>query len=75
MNLPDSFLAEEGRRRQRIGALQIQGTIREREDGNPSPIADDSRSSRSELHVALCSLSAVARGEGWMSGGTGSSVH
>ena len=35
MNLPNSFLAEESRRRQMIGALQIQGVIREMEGGNP----------------------------------------
>ncbi len=33
----NSFLAEEGRRRQRIGALQIRGVIREMEGGNPLP--------------------------------------
>ena len=33
----NSFLAEEGRRRQRIGALQIRGVIREMEGGNSLP--------------------------------------
>ena len=37
MNRLDSFAAEEGRRRQRIGALQILGVNREMEGGNPLP--------------------------------------
>ena len=37
MNPLDSFVAEEDRRRQRIGALQIRGVIREMEVGNPLP--------------------------------------
>ncbi len=35
MNPLNSFVTEEGRRRQRIGALQIRGVIREMEGGNP----------------------------------------
>ncbi len=37
MNPHNSFVAEEGRRRQRIGALQIRGVIRAMEGGNPLP--------------------------------------
>ena len=37
MNPLNSFVAEEGRRRQRIGALQIRCVIREMEGGNPLP--------------------------------------
>ncbi len=47
--LPNNCLAEEGRRRQRIGALQIEGVIGELEGGNPLPpqrSADDCRVSR-----------------------------
>ena len=35
MNLSNRFLTEEGRLRQRIGALQIPGVIREIEGANP----------------------------------------
>ena len=37
MNLLNSFVAQEGRRRQRFGALQIRGVIREMEGRNPLP--------------------------------------
>ena len=37
MNPLNSSVAVEGRRRQRIGALQIRGVIREMEGGNPLP--------------------------------------
>ncbi len=37
MNPLNSFVAEEGQRRQRIGALQIRGVIQEMEGGNPLP--------------------------------------
>ena len=46
MNLPNSCLGKEGRRRQRIGALQIRGAIRDLEGGDPlppQPPADDLR--------------------------------
>ena len=38
MNPLNSFVTEEGRRRQRIGALQILGVILEMEGGNPLPL-------------------------------------
>ena len=37
MNLSNSFLAEDDPRRQRIGAFQFRGIIREMEGGNPLP--------------------------------------
>ena len=37
MNPLNTFVTEEGRRRQRIGALQILGVILEMEGGNPLP--------------------------------------
>ena len=37
MNRPNSFVTEEGRQRQRIGALHIRDVIREMEGRNPLP--------------------------------------
>ena len=50
MNLLNSFVAQEGRRRQRIGALQIRGVIREMEGRNPLRPQRPGEDLRSILH-------------------------